>query len=322
MEASDTQDGLVEHSRHTTMNNNNWQNIDASSFYRIITPPVVQEGKLGLPKKFVEEYSNKLSSNIRLSVPSGGVWHVGIERAENMIWLRDGWPRFSEHHSIKYGYFLLFKYKGNSEFDVSIFDLTATEIEYPCSIDTNKQFSYVARFTAPEHDKISGHTADQPIEISDSSETEAEIQDVTPESGRTCSHRKRSKNRGASEEEKRWEQRIATTLFKSDKPFFTTIMRPYNLGGAFLLHVPAEFSKTYLSVLQNFIQLQDSDNKKWNVSMVTRRGRVTSLTKGWSHFAKEKELCLGDVCVFELIQPDRVVLKVSTFRAKDRVKLS
>ena len=39
-----------------------------------------------------------------------------------------------------------------------------------------------------------------------------------------------------------------------------------------------------------------------------------SFSRGWSRFANENNLRVGDVCVFELIKSDDVVLKVSIFR--------
>ncbi|KAK3005186.1 hypothetical protein RJ639_016428, partial [Escallonia herrerae] len=84
-----------------------------------------------IPKKFAETYWNELSDVAKLVVPSGCIWDVGLEKADKMLWLHDGWKQFMEHHSIGCGYFLLFKYKGNSTFNVVVFDLGACEIHYP-----------------------------------------------------------------------------------------------------------------------------------------------------------------------------------------------
>ncbi|KAK1559236.1 hypothetical protein Q3G72_012256 [Acer saccharum] len=56
---------------------------------------------------------------------------MGLVRDGRTIWFRDGWHDFVKYNSISAGYFLLFKYGGNSNFNVLIFDLTACEIEYP-----------------------------------------------------------------------------------------------------------------------------------------------------------------------------------------------
>lgn len=308
----------------TIKNNSSWQGLDASSFYRIITQPVVDEGQLGLPKNFVKEYGDEISSSVRLNVPSGGVFRVGTEKDENMLWLRNGWQRFAEHHSMTYGYFLWFKYKGNSEFDVAIFDLTATEIDYPCCCNSSKKFSSIAETTVRQYNdfcsaKIEDH---QLIEISSSSETEEEeIHDVTADSGKTFSVRKRSGRRGASGKKKFSEQDVVTRLFKSDNPYFSTTMKAYNLSRCFIVHVPAEFARAYLRADKKSVELQDSDGNKWTVGVIERDGRVISLSKGWSHFCRDKKLCCGDVCIFEVIKSGPVVIKVSIFPAKECVEL-
>ena len=62
-----------------------------------------------------------------------------LEKANNNIWFCGGWRDFVDYHSINYGYFLVFKYKGNSKFHVLVFDMTATEIEYPSNGDKERQ---------------------------------------------------------------------------------------------------------------------------------------------------------------------------------------
>ena len=56
---------------------------------------------------------------------------MGLKKADYNIWFCNGWQDFVEYHSICYGYFLVFRYEGNSSFHVLIFDKTATEIQYP-----------------------------------------------------------------------------------------------------------------------------------------------------------------------------------------------
>jgi hypothetical protein len=84
-----------------------------------------------IPVKFVIEFGNELSDVATLAVPNGHFWQVGLEKANREIWFHDGWQEFMEHHSIDYGYFLVFRYEGNSKFHVLVFDNTSTEIQYP-----------------------------------------------------------------------------------------------------------------------------------------------------------------------------------------------
>ena len=66
-----------------------------------------------------------------LTAPYGGIWQVGLKKVDNNIWFCNGWQDFVEYHSICYGYFLVFRYEGNSSFHVLIFDKTTIEIQYP-----------------------------------------------------------------------------------------------------------------------------------------------------------------------------------------------
>ena len=73
----------------------------------------------------------------------GQVWPVRLEKAsDNSCWICDGWQEFAEHHSIGCGYFLVFGYEGVSNFRVSVFDLTACEIRYPCNPSNGSQNPY------------------------------------------------------------------------------------------------------------------------------------------------------------------------------------
>ena len=92
-----------------------------------------------LPEKFVREHRDKLSGVATLAVPNDCTWQVRLEKANNNIWFLGGWRDFVEYHSINYGYFLVFIYKGNSKFHVLVFDMTTTEIKYPSNADKKRQ---------------------------------------------------------------------------------------------------------------------------------------------------------------------------------------
>ena len=80
---------------------------------------------------FWSRFNNtELSTVATVIAPYGGIWQVGLKKADNNIWFCNGWQDFTEYHSICYGYFLVFRYEGNSSFHVLIFDKTAIEIQY------------------------------------------------------------------------------------------------------------------------------------------------------------------------------------------------
>ncbi|PRQ56962.1 putative transcription factor B3-Domain family [Rosa chinensis] len=101
-------------------------------FFRIILQPDMQRQKLRLPPKFVTKFGKELSDVAILTVPTGRVWQVGLERVDKRIWFVKDWQAFAEYYSLRYGDFLEFRYEGNSNFRVLIFDMTCSEIAYPC----------------------------------------------------------------------------------------------------------------------------------------------------------------------------------------------
>lgn len=82
-----------------------------------------------IPDEFVIKYGADLQDLVFLEVPTGAIWQVKLH---NSNCLNEGWNQFKDYYSIACGYFLLFQYNGNSHFSVFIFDLTASEIQYPC----------------------------------------------------------------------------------------------------------------------------------------------------------------------------------------------
>ncbi|XP_059447190.1 B3 domain-containing transcription factor VRN1-like [Corylus avellana] len=228
-----------------------------SHFFNIILPSTVHENKLMIPVKFVMEFGDELSDVATLTVPNGHFWQVGLEKGNNEIWFDDGWKEFMEYHSIDYGYFLVFRYEGNSKFHVLVLDCTATEIEYPLSKDCNKNVT---------------------------SSRERAIQ--------------------------------AAKMLKPASPSFMSILRPYQIEKA-TLYVPVGFAIEHLTGDDQFVKLQTTDGKQWDSWCYCHTVSSKAKNIGWAQFCRDNDLAAGDVCVFELIKMNPVVLNVSIFRLAD-----
>lgn len=76
-------------------------------------------------------HGHTLSETVLLKLPSGAVSRIGLEKRNGKVWLRNGWPRFTESYAIVRGHMLVFKYHGNSEFSLVIFNDTTYEVDYP-----------------------------------------------------------------------------------------------------------------------------------------------------------------------------------------------
>ncbi|CAL1408808.1 unnamed protein product [Linum trigynum] len=114
-------------------------NLVGARFFKIILQETVRDKKLLIPSRFVTNCGEGLSNSAILKVPSGLSWTVGLVRDEIGVWFRNGWQDFAEFHSLRYGHFLVFEYKGCSSFYVVICDRTAAEIEYPITRTASNQ---------------------------------------------------------------------------------------------------------------------------------------------------------------------------------------
>lgn len=92
-----------------------------------------------IPDKFVQKFGDELASIAKLTVPNGRMWLVELKKHNHKLWFDNGWHEFVRHCSIHVGYFLIFRYQGDSNFDVYIFDLATSEIEYPWNTRSSLQ---------------------------------------------------------------------------------------------------------------------------------------------------------------------------------------
>jgi hypothetical protein len=102
-------------------------------FHKLVVSNTFQDRKLRIPEIFIKKYRIEFSGAVTLTVPDGHIWRIGLRKLDNKIWLTDGWLEFMQRYSIRVGYFLVFRYEGNSAFSVFIFNLTFSEINYRSS---------------------------------------------------------------------------------------------------------------------------------------------------------------------------------------------
>lgn len=58
-----------------------------------------------------------------------------LTKCDGKVWIDKGWTDFSKFRSLGHGDLLVFKYEGNSQLHVLIFDKSTTEIDYPSDPD-------------------------------------------------------------------------------------------------------------------------------------------------------------------------------------------
>ncbi|KAH1047706.1 hypothetical protein J1N35_038490 [Gossypium stocksii] len=302
-------------------------------FFKVVLEDTIRSGKLEIPRKFARDYGNHLSNPVFIKVPNGEIWELEFTKSGGKMWLQDGWQNFAEHYSVEPGHFLVFKYEGHGYFHVIIFDRTATEIEYP-DINDNEG-------TQKQEVKIKQESEDdEPVsimnEISHGLREKPGLQCPRPlktmKSEPMLSGFSAGTGRGEmesttaskvkSDEKCMVLQRVASA-FQSTNPFFLVLMQPtyvsHNPKHSCILGIPREFSRLFLKQNGNVV-LCDSNGKSWAAKYATSLGSnqrsYVRLCNGWGAFVRDKNLQVGDVCAFELINCKQISFKVSIFEGK------
>ncbi|KAF5740725.1 B3 domain-containing protein REM16-like isoform X1 [Tripterygium wilfordii] len=77
---------------------------------------------LAIPEPFTRNLKSKLPETVNLKGPSGITWNVGLTTNNNITFLSHGWKDFVRDHVLEENDVLIFKYNGDSCFDVLMFD--------------------------------------------------------------------------------------------------------------------------------------------------------------------------------------------------------
>ncbi|KAB1207422.1 B3 domain-containing transcription factor VRN1 [Morella rubra] len=272
-----------------------------SHFFKIILPSTLADKKLMIPERFAGNIGDELSTIATLTLPSGRVWQVGLKKDEKKIWFHEGWQDFVKSNSVGYGYFLVFRYEGNSNFYVLVFDTTATEIQY--GLGKSSELEDPGDSMELDDTKKSRQGILNKTEMS--TKNEDRETSVREKLSSTSSKTRRMMCRGRERAIK------AARMLKPKAPSFISVLRPY-------LYVPAGFACKYLRQHQIAI-LKIADGQQWSTKYrpQTPSSSAVRIGEGWTEFSRENNLEKGDVCVFELIQMKPVVLNVSIFRVAD-----
>ncbi|KAK8331909.1 hypothetical protein V6Z12_A10G105600 [Gossypium hirsutum] len=302
-------------------------------FFKVVLEDTIRSGKLEIPRKFARDYGNHLSNPVFIKVPNGEIWELEFTKSGGKMWLQDGWQNFAEHYSVEPGHFLVFRYEGHCHFHVIIFDRTATEIEYPDVNDNEGTQKQEVKIKQESED-------DEPVsimnEISHGLREKPGLQCPRPhktmKSEPMLSGFSAGTGRGemesttaskvTSNEKFMVLQRVASA-FQSTNPFFLVLMQPtyvsHNPKHSCILGIPREFSRLFLKQNGNVV-LCDSNGKSWAAKYATSLGSnqrsYVRLCNGWGAFVRDKNLQVGDVCAFELINCKQISFKVSIFEGK------
>ncbi|XP_022132590.1 B3 domain-containing transcription factor VRN1-like isoform X2 [Momordica charantia] len=272
-----------------------------------------------IPQKFVEEYGKFLSSSVRLKLPDGKEWKVGLKATTNgAVWLQNGWHPFAEHYRLKHGSMLVLRLDENSTFQTLIFEPSGSEIEYSFKFnDFGGDFQEESDDDSDESFEIfHQHSKKREKPSLPSSQSRKKMRSegsfspkMVPQEGRHISREKPSCKRMAQNGVSNRRQPLSSPAKKAEKkPGFKVVMGKSNVGGRFNLIIPKEFAEKYLAEEFGIIRVQNSNGKTWPLLYKWTRSRAYAfsyISSGWKCFAEENLLKVGDVGFFQLIENGR-----------------
>ncbi|XP_050211902.1 B3 domain-containing transcription factor VRN1-like [Mercurialis annua] len=276
-------------------------------FFKII----LDHRNLYIPRKFVRLYGNNLPNSIVLKVPSGAKWKIELTKCDGEIWFQNGWQEFVKYYSIAYGSFLVFQFNLNSEFNVTIFDTSTLEIDYPLDIASrnNAEVNLTKEIRQETESDVSVEILNHKIRKSPILFPQPPNKKIKLE----MSTGNRAKS--LTPQEKAEAIKRAASNFNSENPYFMVAMQPTFLhcGNNYRLTLPASFVKNFFNKPQGSATLSTADGNLWSVEYKCYASSAY-IGQGWRKFAIGNSLEIGDVCVFELIDCANTILKVAIFR--------
>lgn len=283
-----------------------------SKFCSIILPATIENKMLRIPQKFVGQFGGELSSAAKLTVPDGRVWQVGLTKFGRKIWFHQGWQNFVESQSISAGYFLVFKYEKNSIFRVLIFDMTACEIDYPfednmacevCVEISEEQFKHECELLSRKRKMEDGLKRDEPSAEPDTF--------VSLRKGGLYITEK-YKELYSTEELKRAFYIARAFRATNPNPSFMVIWKAHDKSCR-EVYAPARFAYQYVDEDSKCVRVQVCNGRKWSLGIHWRKSGGFFIAKGWAGVSDYMDLTEGDICIFELVRHQYVVLKLHVF---------
>ncbi|WOK99616.1 B3 domain-containing protein [Canna indica] len=78
--------------------------------------------RMNVPNNFFKNFKGQISEIVTLKGPCGNTWKVRSTKSETCLSFQNGWNDFVKAHHIQESDILIFRYDGDSCFDVLIFD--------------------------------------------------------------------------------------------------------------------------------------------------------------------------------------------------------
>ncbi|KAF3592442.1 hypothetical protein DY000_02024119 [Brassica cretica] len=257
-----------------------------------------------IPQAFINILDKPLPKRVVLVDEIGRLWDV--ETKTGVVVFRQGWEKFANEHSLEFGDFLLFRYNGESRFDVTIFakDGCKKDLDrFRVSVEKEPVIvKPVGISIKPEPWEDCGKRVMQNRKRVLVREEASVLGDIEP--GHRRNTRKKV-NRSRDPREMSWvpekkHKGSEEPVYKPKNPHF---VRNIAVGSLRLLEIPTTFLKANGIELEEGqdIELCDENGKKWPLKIEKHgRGYIFSYDS-WLCFCESHNLRNPNKCLFEFI---------------------
>ncbi|XP_057847033.2 putative B3 domain-containing protein Os03g0621600 [Cryptomeria japonica] len=278
-----------------------------SSFFKVLIGDFAE--KLRIPLAFVSKLVNEKDKHMVLEGPDGRGWEVELTSTNNKLEFQGGWKEFVHYHSLEMGDFVVFKYIAMSYMKVHMFgrsgcvkNINVLDFEKP-KIDSNKR--------CPSNKICSLNQTSGNKLVTDLTYDEEKNQ---CEAVAGNQKRKRKPSFLGSSSQKCMTMESAAS-FKSDKPFYKMVMKPWNLDH--YIKFGKRESQQYLIQLPNpksEVVLLNGESKEWKVKCIIKAD-MPIFSGGWRCFVRDNKIKEGDTCIFEQLNnnENKFMFKVHIF---------
>ncbi|CAH8335928.1 unnamed protein product [Eruca vesicaria subsp. sativa] len=276
-------------------------------FFKVYLPEF-SSNELVIPQAFINILDKPLPKEVALVDETGWLWDVETKTEERVgvVVFRQGWAEFAKDHSLVFGDFLVFRYDGDSRFDVKIFAKDGCKKDLDRFRVPGEKEPVIVKPVGisikPEPWEGCGkRVMKNPKRVSVREEPSV-LGEIEPDHRRNT--RKRV-NRARDPCEMSWvpekkHKGFEEPVYKPKNPHFVRNITARSLR---LLEIPTTFLKTNGIEIEEGqdIELCDENGKKWPLKIEKHdRGHIFS-HDSWVCFCESHKLRNPNKCLFEFI---------------------
>ncbi|RLN19762.1 hypothetical protein C2845_PM02G07340 [Panicum miliaceum] len=284
----------------------------------------------GIPDKFVQHIRGRIAKTVKLESRTGCTFDVEVAESLGKVVLQTGWKAFACAHDLKMWDFLVFKYDGTPRLKVLIFDLSCCEKVLPChtrdrgegeeQIENSRSCDdFPMKSPGNKRKAWKQREGCMNVNTSSTSVSDSSGGSMSPEDQKShCipSYILPRRTYLTFELKKKLKEKVRAICSKT--PIYGCVMKKTSIEGKpQTMDISGEYADVYLPFDDQTLLLQHL-GKSWEVRCHIQKSNFPSkrLLKGWKQFARDNNLQVGDLCLFELLENREYTMNVHIIREK------